>query len=60
MNLDIFILAETKLTKEKDNTELAEKLYEFKILQRYDSNDGMKHMGLLIMTPKNSSFNKFD
>ena len=61
LNLDILILAETKLTKnECNNTELAEKLHEFHLLQRYDADDGMKHMGLLMMSPKKSNFKRFD
>ena len=60
LNLDILILAETKLTKAEGNSELVEKLHEFKLLQRYDADDGMKHMGLLMISPKKSNFNKFD
>ena len=60
LNLDLIVLAETKLTKEISNEDLTEKLGEFHLLKRYDANDGMKHMGLLMMSPKKSSFNKFD
>ena len=60
LNLDIVVLAETKLTKSEDNVYLAEKLDAFNLLQRYDEDDGKRHMGLLMMSPKKSSFGKFD
>ena len=60
LNLDILVIAETKLTKETNHEELAEKLNEFNLLKRYDANDGKRHMGMLIMSPKKSNYKKFD
>ena len=58
--LDILVLAETKLTKAEENIDLAEKLHQFKLLKRFDANDGMRHMGLLMVSPKKSTYTSFD
>ena len=60
MNLDLVVITETKLTKETSNEELKEKLGEFNLLKRYDANDGKKHMGMLLMSPKKSNYTRFD
>ena len=58
--LDLVVVGETKLTKMTTNEELAEKLSEFTLLQRFDAEDGQKHMGLLMLAPKNSNMSNFD
>ena len=60
LNLDLLVIAETKLTTETSNNELKEKLWEFNLLQRFDANDGQKHMGMLVMSRKQSQFQKID
>ena len=54
LKLDILAIAETKLTKNVNDSQLEELLTEYNILRRFDIDDGMKHMGFLIMTPRNS------
>ena len=58
LNLDLLVIAETKLTKDTTNDELKEKLWEFTLLKRFDASDGQKHMGMLIMSPKQSKYKK--
>ena len=60
LNLDLLALAETKLTKETENMDIQEKLNNFDLVQRFDSNDGKKHMGLLLISPKKSKFKDYD
>ncbi len=60
LDLDLIVLAETKLSKETDNNDLADKLFSYNIVQRFDSNDGKKHLGMLMISPKKSKFAKFD
>ena len=52
-NLDILVLAETKLDEHCQNQKLSSTLSEWNIFNRYDSEDGIKHMGLMILTNKN-------
>ena len=48
--LDFLILADTRLmSNEKQETFLEASLSNWKILERYDSNDQVKHMGLLFL-----------
>ena len=47
-------IAETKLTKNVNDSQLEELLTEYNILTRFDVDDGMKHMGFLILTPRSS------
>ena len=49
LNLDLIVVAETKLTKTTSNDELAEQLSEFTLLKRFDANDGQKHMGHVLI-----------
>ena len=54
LQLDILAIAETKLTKDVNDSQLEELLTEYNILTRFDVDDGMKHMGFLILTPRSS------
>ena len=51
-NLDMVVLAETKLGAECENKILEESLNNWKIIARYDSGDERKHMVLLLLTSK--------
>ena len=52
-NLDILVLSETKLDKNDISTKAIEDLQDWSIFGRYDSADGKKHMGLLLMLNMN-------
>ena len=55
LHLDLLAVADTRL-EEKDSTdELKERLSNWKILCRFDANDGQKHMGLLLLQSKLST-----
>ena len=56
-NLDIIVLAETKLGPKIGNEYLQTSLSNWRIIARYDSEDQRKHMGLLLLTSKASNFN---
>ena len=56
-NLDILVLAETKLDKNTKNDQIIKVLSNWNIIGRYDSDDGSKHMGLILLTSKKSSIN---
>ena len=60
LNLDLLALAETKLTRETENIDIQNALTNFYLVQRFDSNDGKKHMGLLLISPKKSKYKDFD
>ena len=53
-HLDILVLAETKLDKNWSTDKLSNILSNWKILRRYDADDGLKHMGLMLLAGKNS------
>ena len=55
-NLDLIVLAETKLNKECKIHEIEEALNNWTILGRYDAPDEKKHMGLILLLSKQSSF----
>ena len=59
-NLDILIIADTRLTNQFDEIKLQDKLSNFLILKRYDSNDSMIHMGLLVLATKKTKFHLND
>ena len=48
---DILALSETHLTKNDSDEALEDVLSNWEILHRFDSPDGKKHMGLLLLTP---------
>ena len=54
INLDILVLAETKLVAGCENKEIDEWLNNWTIVGRYDSEDGKKHMGLLLLSSNKS------
>ena len=56
----MLVLAETKLMKDTKNEDLINMLSNFDVYQRFDANDGKKHMGLLMLSPKCSKFKNFD
>ena len=53
-NLDILVLSETKLDNSDQSTEAIRHLQDWLIVGRYDSGDGKKHMGLLLLLNMNS------
>ena len=57
-NLDILVLAETKLDKNCEDQTISETLNNWNIFNRYDSEDGSKHMGLILLTSKKSEILK--
>lgn len=57
--LDILVLAETKLDKSCTTDKLIELLSDWKILRRYDADDGAKHMGLMLLAGKESKTYKY-
>ena len=56
MNLDIIVLAETKLDEEIKEKSIETGLSNWIVRGRYDSKDGKKHMGLLLLISKKSNF----
>ena len=57
-NLDILVLAETKLDKNCEDQTISETLNNWNIFNRYDSEDGSKHMGLILLTSRKSQILK--
>ena len=53
-SLDILVLAETKLSEKYSNEKLKHALSEWNVCNRYDSQDGKDHMGLIILSSKDS------
>ena len=56
LNLDLFLLAKTKLLKHEKDEELQNLLSQYDIMHRFDANDGKKHMGLLYAITKEVQF----
>ena len=54
-NLDLLLIAETKLDKYCKTSSLSLVLENWNIIARYDSEDESKHMGLILLATKNSS-----
>ena len=52
LNLDVLVLGETKLDRKFDTTLIEKILDKWDVIGRYDSDDNKKHMGLLLLTPK--------
>ena len=52
--MDILILAETKLNKDCRNSSLTNIFDKWNVKERYDSEDNIKHMGLLVLAKKTS------
>ena len=57
INLDILVLAETKLDAKCENIKISECMNNWNVIGRYDAEDGRKHMGLLLISSKNSLMN---
>ena len=55
--LDLLVVADTRLTNENSIEVLARIFCNWKIINRFDSNDEMKHMGMILMQPLSSSYN---
>ena len=55
LNLDLVAVAETHLQGVTSNATLAEHLNNWQVLFRLDSEDGQKHMGILILTSKSTT-----
>ena len=51
-NLDILVLAETKLDNGYQSDQIANVLTNWKMIGRYDAQDGSKHMGLMLLTSR--------
>ena len=56
-NLDIMVLAETKLNKEHIDNKINSALSNWSLRGRYDANDQRKHMGLILLISAKSKFN---
>ena len=54
-NLDILVLAETKLVDRDSYKDIENILNSWTLLGRYDAKDGKKHMGLLLLTKLSGS-----
>ena len=52
--LDLLCVADTRLTELQDKKELKQRLSNWTVLVRFDANDGVKHMGLLLLISKRS------
>jgi hypothetical protein len=57
-NVDILALADTRLGEDQMKTFCEEKLDNFEVIKRFDATDGSKHMGMLLLLSKTSSFAK--
>ena len=55
LNLDILALAETKLNQRFGTAMIKQKLSSWKLIGRYDCEDGTKHMGLMLLSNNNSN-----
>merc|ERR1712243_93822 len=50
--LDFLILTDTRLSKSVTNDDIHEELSNWKVVARYDAEDTMKHMGILMLKSK--------
>ena len=53
-SLDILVLAETKLNNSNRSDQITKILKNWTIIGRYDSEDGLKHRGLMLLAGGNS------
>jgi hypothetical protein len=51
LNLDYLVLSETWLSMEESNAVVINKLKNWRIVQRLDATDNIKHMGLMLLSP---------
>eukprot|EP00092_Neocalanus_flemingeri_P022722 GFUD01024642.1.p1 GENE.GFUD01024642.1~~GFUD01024642.1.p1 ORF type:complete len:2733 (+),score=580.47 GFUD01024642.1:994-8199(+) len=54
LDLDFLAVADTRLSNENKSSDLENSLSNWKLLNRFDSNDGVKHMGLLLLQSRRS------
>ena len=54
LNLDILALAETKLENNSKNDQIKKTMSNWRIIGRYDSEDGLKHMGMMLLSNRSS------
>ena len=54
LNLDILAVADTRLIKENSTHDLKIRLSNWRVLSRFDADDGNKHMGLLLLQSRTS------
>ena len=59
LSLDILVLSETKLVNENKSDQIETKLNNWRIIGRYDSEDGSKHMGMMLLVSKKSKVANF-
>ena len=57
LNLDILLVADTRLQQDTSDDYLKDLLLNWNILKRFDAYDHMKHMGLLLLSSKKSQKN---
>ena len=57
---EILVIVETKLHQSIKTECFADQLSNWKILKRYDSNDGKKNMGLILLTPRIKAFKEIN
>ena len=55
LHLDILVVADTRLSCTDEQSQLENNLSSWKVLLRADSNDTMKHMGMLLLVSKQSN-----
>ena len=58
LHLDILLVADTRLSSFDKQSQLENNLSSWKVLLRADSNDNMKHMGMLLLVSKQSNINE--
>ena len=57
-NLDILALADTRLEVEQIQIFCEGQLDNFKVIKGFDTTDGSKHMGMILLLSKTSNFRK--
>ena len=55
INLDILVLGETKLESNIESSLIQTKLDKWDIIGRFDAEDKLKHMGLILLSPKETN-----
>ena len=52
--LDFLVVADTRLSKDNKSCDLERRLSNWKLIRRFDSNDGIIHMGLIMLQSRTS------
>ena len=55
LQLDFLLVADTRLTSHNSQEELEERLENWRMIRRFDADDGFRHMGLLLLQSKSSN-----